>query len=338
LFSISFQNSKQYILKNIQQQEFSTSYLNIVDLGETNKSKIHRQLGHSLENDGFFFLVNHGLSREHMNQLFSSSRAFFDLPLDDKLSVRNEQTNRGFIPFQSETLDPKKSTEPDLNEGFYIATDIPNDSPLANLPLHSPNIYPSQSLLANFKSTLIQHQQECVRISLALLKEIALVMDQNENFFQPFFQDAMTFLKLMHYLPVTPKYQSSDRSVLSAGEHTDYGCITLLATEDIRGLEIFSHQKQQWQRVEEKPDPTALVCNIGDCLEVWSGHRFKSTLHRVVMDEKDQNTHRYSAPFFFDPSFNAEIQPLNQRSNPTKKIHFGTYLLEKYKQTYGIDF
>ncbi|OJT15278.1 hypothetical protein TRAPUB_8200 [Trametes pubescens] len=59
----------------------------------------------------------------------------------------------------------------------------------------------------------------------------------------------------------------------------------------------------QW--INADPIPGCVVCNIGEMWEVWTNGLYQSTLHRVV--------HRgssYRIPFFFEPNFDALIEPL----------------------------
>jgi len=49
------------------------------------------------------------------------------------------------------------------------------------------------------------------------------------------------------------------------------------------------------------------VINIGDMLERLTSGRYISALHRVF---NTSGRHRISMPFFFDPDFNAALEPI----------------------------
>lgn len=53
------------------------------------------------------------------------------------------------------------------------------------------------------------------------------------------------------------------QGVYGAGAHTDYGALTVLATDDSPGLQI--NTDGQWQHV--KPIPNTFIINLGDMLE-----------------------------------------------------------------------
>ena len=71
---------------------------------------------------------------------------------------------------------------------------------------------------------------------------------------------------------------------IRAGAHTDYGSITILHQSRISGLQV--QRGNQW--VDVPPISGAVVVNIGDALEFWSGGRLRSTKHRVVMPRNEQ--------------------------------------------------
>lgn len=51
----------------------------------------------------------------------------------------------------------------------------------------------------------------------------------------------------------------------------------------------------------------ALICNIGDMLDRLTGGRYRSNPHRV---RNVSGRGRISFPLFFDPAFDAKIDPL----------------------------
>ena len=53
--------------------------------------------------------------------------------------------------------------------------------------------------------------------------------------------------------------------------------------------------------------PGTFVCNLGDMLDRMTEGRYRSTPHRVRAPRGRQ---RLSFPFFFDPTWDAEVQPV----------------------------
>jgi len=88
------------------------------------------------------------------------------------------------------------------------------------------------------------------------------------------------------------------------GEHTDYGLLTLLRQDDVGGLQVKT--REGW--IEAPPLPHSFVCNIGDMLDRMTGGLYRSTPHRVRLNTSGRD--RLSFPFFFDPAFDARVQPI----------------------------
>ena len=67
-------------------------------------------------------------------------------------------------------------------------------------------------------------------------------------------------------------------SIVLTDPHTDYGLITLLATDGVAGLEVRSRDGD-WTMVTAPP--RSLVVNLGDMLARWTNDHYVSTPHRV---------------------------------------------------------
>lgn len=55
---------------------------------------------------GFFYVINHGISEEFMEEVFDQSKRFFTLPLSEKMKLLRNEKNRGYTPLLDEILDP----------------------------------------------------------------------------------------------------------------------------------------------------------------------------------------------------------------------------------------
>src|SRR5215468_10682468 len=94
---------------------------------------------------GFFYVTGHGVPAELLGQLADASAEFFALPVADKLEIAMERGGRawrGYFPVGGELT----SGQPDLKEGLYFGTELPDDDPRvqAGLPLHGRNLFPAQ--------------------------------------------------------------------------------------------------------------------------------------------------------------------------------------------------
>ena len=111
------------------------------------------------------------------------------------------------------------------------------------------------------------------------------------------FDAPQLFLRLLRY---APEPSAPHAGVFAAGAHTDYGMLTLLATDAQPGLQIqprlgaVEDPDAPW--VDVPPRHGAFIVNLGDLLERWTNGRVRSTRHRVV---NTTGKERLSMPFFF---------------------------------------
>lgn len=141
-------------------------------------------------------------------------------------------------------------------------------------------------------------------------------------------------MRMIGYPPLpTPFHASASADIeeFSCGEHTDYGCVTLLLADSTPGaLQVLLKDGVTW--VDADPVPGAFVVNIGDMVERWTNGIWKSTKHRVVHRGEG---YRVSVPFFFEPNFEAVVKPLEKcvRDSGRGAVHagstYGEHLLGK---------
>jgi isopenicillin N synthase-like dioxygenase len=93
----------------------------------------------------------------------------------------------------------------------------------------------------------------------------------------------MATLRLLHY-PAPPP--GSDPQT-GAGAHTDYGNLTLLATDDVGGLEVRT-RAGEW--IEAPVVPGAFIVNIGDCLMRWTNDVYVSTPIASSIEARESGT------------------------------------------------
>jgi isopenicillin N synthase-like dioxygenase len=165
---------------------------------------------------------------------------------------------------------------------------------------------------------------------LRLHEAFALDLGIARNHFADKLDRPLATLRLLHY---PPRPQSVEQGQMGAGEHTDYGCVTLLATDDAGGLEVRT-RSGEWLRAPHVPG--AFVCNIGDCLMRWTNDIYVSTPHRVV---NPAGRERYSVAFFLDPNPDALVACLPGCATADRPVRYppirgDDYLQAKLDATY----
>lgn len=77
---------------------------------------------------GFFYVVNHGISQEFMDEVFSKSKRFFNLTMEEKMKVLRNEKHRGYTPVLDELLDPDNQVHGWIYEFIsFILFSISND-------------------------------------------------------------------------------------------------------------------------------------------------------------------------------------------------------------------
>jgi len=165
------------------------------------------------------------------------------------------------------------------------------------------NRWPSQP--AKFQASFEQHFSRAADVGRALMQAMGDAFGLRPGFFDSLTDRSYWCARIIGYPPLQDA-PSGGNVGLSCGEHTDYGCWTLLAQDSTAGaLEVQGANSQSWVTVE--PVEGAFVVNLGDMLSVWTQRRFVATPHRVRQTRRDR--YRTSIAFFFEPNFDAVIDP-----------------------------
>jgi isopenicillin N synthase-like dioxygenase len=300
---------------------------------------VGRHLDEVCRTIGFFQIVGHGVDDAIADRAWDAARAFFDLPLADKMSVARPTPDHpyGYIPVAGESLHQSvgATTPPDLKESFNIGP----VSPLADRPedpdaawVHSPNLWPEA--LPELEESWTAYYQAMVQLADRLMSLFARGLDLDPGFFVDKLDHSPNALRAVNY----PERDAAPLpGQLRAGSHSDYGTLTVLRQDSVGGLEVLD-QHAGWVPVE--PVPGAFVINLGELMARWTNDRWRSTLHRVVdpADGARARARRQSMPFFQNANWSAEIACLPTCLEPGDKPKYppvlaGPYLMDKFRRS-----
>ncbi|XP_071911043.1 azadirone synthase LFS-like isoform X8 [Coffea arabica] len=236
--------------------------LNCIDLSDSDIQKSVSLLRQACLDSGFFYVVNHGIRPEFMDEVFSQSKRFFSLLLDEKMKLLRNEKNRGYTPLLDEHLDPVNQIHGDYKEGYYIGVEVPEDDPQAEKPFHGPNLWPTADILPGWRETMERYHREALEVARAVARIIALALDLDGNFFDQseMLGDPIAILRLLHY---EGKISEPERGIYGAGAHSDFGLLTLLATDDVIGLQICKGkhvEPQIWEYVSPVKGFPPITC------------------------------------------------------------------------------
>jgi isopenicillin N synthase-like dioxygenase len=223
---------------------------------------------------GFFVATGHGIE-SGVDEVFEAARSLFDLPQATKESFPMVD-REGFVPARHQVLDSTLHSAP---MEYY------------DVGLGGPGRWPPVDQLAEFQTVVRRYQAQVLDVAGELLRVLAFALDLPPRFFAERMLHPRCFLRMMHYSP----RPGGDEPVVLTDPHTDYGLITLLATDGVQGLEVRS-RAGEWSMVVAPP--RSLVVNLGDMLARWTNDRYVSTPHRVSAPVGNE---RFSVPFFVNP-------------------------------------
>lgn len=253
---------------------------------------------------GFFYLVGHGIPQNVLDELEAQSRQFFAMPDEAKAQIAMPKGGaawRGWFPVGGEVT----SGRPDLKEGVYFGEELGAQDPRvqAGWPMHGANLWPDNP--PGFRPAVEAYMAGAVKAAHILTEGLSLALGLGfEYFHKKFTADPTVLFRIFHYPP-----QAGVESGYGVGEHTDYGFLTLLAQDRHGGLQV----KVDGQWLDAPPVQGALVCNVGDMLDRLTRGAYRSVPHRVINRSGQE---RLSFPLFFDPGFDAVVEPLPLEAAP----------------------
>ncbi|GAA6003119.1 uncharacterized protein JCM10292_002877 [Rhodotorula paludigena] len=305
-------------------------------------------------NTGFFFITGFEsiVSADEMRESLDVARQFFGRPDDekDKLRIKKGDGARGWQKIGQNVTQYKA----DWHEGWDAYKPLPPDEEDANKLLHGPNQWPDEP--SSFRPVLERWIEKMHILGFALMAATAMALgidvDSDAGDWQTIKQwvaDPFWVMRTIGYPPLP-----EDAEGISCGAHKDYGNWTLLDADATQGaLQVFlldpagpsteNGERGHW--INADPLPDSFVVNIGEMVEVYSAGLYKATLHRVVHKSP---SYRVSIPFFYEPSFNARIEPLPSAlklreklglppSSAIKPVIYGDFLRSKVSNNFSHD-
>ncbi|MGQ0842574.1 MAG: isopenicillin N synthase family dioxygenase [Sporichthyaceae bacterium] len=259
------------------------------------------RIGDACRDNGFFYVVGHGVDPALERRLEELSVEFFAQPARDKMAIAMPLGGpawRGYFPVGDELT----SGRPDAKEGVYFGSELlaSDARVVAGIPLHGANLMPDRPV--ELGPVVLAWIEAMTSLAHALMRGVALSLDLEPDWFARHYTgDPTVLFRIFNYPSASPPADGGEQ--WGVGEHTDYGLLTILKQDDHGGLQVRSGGG--W--IEAPPVPDSFVCNIGDMLDRLTGGRYRSTPHRVVASV---GYDRLSWPFFFDPSWDADVRPV----------------------------
>lgn len=241
-----------------------------------------------------------------------------------KFDATRPNVYRGWFPLQRGS--------PTAKEGIDMGADVAYGNGVVDPmdPLREATPLPSEALLPGWRTAVARYYLGMERVATALMHSIARGLGLAEGYFDPYFRQGLSTLRLIRY-PVRDDIDAAsdpqlwithggERRHLTGVAHVDSGFLTLLAQDGVEGLQA-RHSNGDW--IDVPPQEGTLAVNFGRALERWCGGRIRATEHRVIGAGRE----RRSIPYFHEARADAEIAPLPLAgAAPFEPFLFGDYL------------
>ncbi len=312
--------------------------------GEAELDDLAREFYRVYSTVGFSYIVNHGVSDELIQRVFAASARFHGLPIEEKLKVELDCNHRGYIPINTSTDVNSKLAEvnhPNQSASFMVMREDDPDAAVvkAGCYLAGRNQWPE---LLSFREEVMAYNNAMSALAQKLVRVVFRALGADTQVMNAF-DTPTTWLRLLHYPSIGAQRDNSVEDLASEGvygsaPHTDFGCLTLLAQDEVGGLQVQAPAKEgeagDW--IDVPRIPGSFVVNVGDMLHRWSNGLLRSTPHRVI---NVSGKARYSCPFFFDPSVATNIAPLDcciedGHEALFSSINFGEFLRSELEAGY----
>lgn len=272
---------------------------------------------------GFFAISGHGVDAALVEGVVDVAREFFHLDRaeKDRVAPSGDFDFRGYLGVDTTSLAATlgNETPPDLCESFNVSgfddAEVRRRATVAGYEaIFRENLWPERP--TGLRDAFEQYQSALEQLSRAMLPMFATALDLEPTWFDDKITDHTSLLLANWYPPIG---ESVAPGQLRRGAHTDYGAFTVIAVEQIPGLQI--SVDGSWYDVPLLEG--TLVVNVGDLMARWVNDRWVSTLHRVVIpDDGSAGTDRVSVPYFFQPSFGALIETIPTTIDGDHPLHY----------------
>ncbi|KAK7966966.1 naringenin-2-oxoglutarate 3-dioxygenase [Apiospora aurea] len=280
----------------------------------------------AVQHPGFFYLTGHGVPCALMQRVLSLGRQFYTAPdsLPPKRSIARRPCGDRYGDGARGWQDVDAVARNDWHEALDFYAEIagaeqvaahrafkaarPDVWPGVDGLLEGRNLYPPRP--AAMRDVYPDYVARLCSVGEAVMRALGFALElRDPEFFVGATRDSFWCLRVLGYPPLPPAFRKKegedddeeDEEMVGCGAHSDYGCLTMLLTDDTPGALKKSNGSTP------TPSPGAYVVNIGDMVEQWTGGWATSTVHKVL---HHGDGYRISVPFFYEPAKHVVVRRL----------------------------
>ncbi|KAH9697602.1 2-oxoglutarate-dependent dioxygenase 19 [Citrus sinensis] len=246
------------------------------------RSKVIQDLGKACRDWGFFTVINHNVPEKLMEMTMDSCQRFFNLTEEEKREFAGKHV-----------LDPIRcgtSFNASVEKVFFWRDFI---KVLVHPEFHSPN------KPVGFSEISLEYCKRIRQVARELLKGISESLGLEFCYIERAMNlDSGLQILIANLYPPCPQPELA----MGMPPHSDHGLLTLLTQNGICGLQLLHNGK--WVNVNAVPN--SFLVNTGDHIEILSNGKYKSVVHRAVVNNKMT---RVSLAIANGPSLDTVVEP-----------------------------
>nr|GLL28623.1 protein DMR6-LIKE OXYGENASE 2-like isoform X1 [Ipomoea trifida] len=249
------------------------------------RSKAIQALGKACEEWGFFMVVNHGIPESLIKAVIDVTDEFFNMGEEDKKQFEGKDV--------LDTIRCGTSFNSSKEKAFFWRDFL---KVFVHPQFHCPS-HPQA-----FSEVMSEYCEKSRKVAKKILGAISESLGLDECAINNALAlDSMFQIFIGNYYPRCPQPEL----VMGLPPHSDHGLLTLLIQNGVGGLQIMHEQK--W--IDVNALPNSLLVNTADALEIFSNGKYKSVMHRAVVNNKEK---RISIAMAHGPSPETVVRPTSQ--------------------------
>lgn len=250
-----------------------------------------RLVGEACQKHGFFLVVNHGVDKTLIARALNYVDNFFELPLSEKQKAQRKVGECcGYASSFTGRFSSKLPWKETLSFS-YKAEKNPSE--------HIEQYFHDRmgEDFAKFGRVYQDYCEAMSTLSLGIMELLGMSLGVSRAHFREYFKENDSIMRLNYYPPC-----QKPELTLGTGPHCDPTSLTILHQDQVGGLQVYVDN--EWRSIS--PNFDAFVVNIGDTFMALSNGRYKSCLHRAVVNSQ---TPRKSLAFFLCPRNDKTVTP-----------------------------
>ncbi|KAH9624788.1 hypothetical protein KSS87_003731 [Heliosperma pusillum] len=207
----------------------------VIDLSCPDRARVLAQLHHACKNYGFFQVINHGVSKEKVENMQKMAKDFFNLPIEEKMKLYSDDPTKTIR--LSTSFNVKK--EQVHNWRDYLRLHCwPLDQFVPQWPSNPPN----------FKEIVSQYCKEVRELGIRIEELVSESLGLEKSYITNVLGDQGQHMAINFY-PPCPEPEMT----YGLPGHTDPNALTILLQDlEVSGLQILKGDK--WVAIKPQPD------------------------------------------------------------------------------------